>query len=172
MTNQAPTCIYNVYDLSLTRCSAPLLLLSQGEFLAEFFPNVNLGGTPTQVVCEATIDRQWGYGGVPELQGQADRFSVRWTGSFQFPSPTPTGSWEFQSTADDGSRVYVDGALVIDKWTDCCTTWTSDALDLDSTTQHQVVYEMMESDGEAFAILDWSFAGCGADSFLVEYFDK
>ena len=146
------------------------------EFLAEFFGNVELSEIPAMVLCEATIDRQWGYGGVPELQGQTDRFSVRWTGNFDLPAPVSAastiGSWEFQSTADDGSRLYVDNNLIIDKWTECCTTWTSDPQDLDSTTPHRIVYEMMESDGAAFAILDWSFVGCGADSFLVEYFDN
>ncbi len=143
------------------------------EFLAEFFSNIELSQSPTVVLCEGSIDRQWGYGGVPELQGQTDRFSVRWSGSFSFPAPSGTvGSWEFQSTADDGSRLYVDNTLIIDKWSDCCTTWTSEAQDLDSTIRHRVVYEMMESDGAAFAILDWSFVGCGTDNFLVEYFDN
>lgn len=144
------------------------------EFLAEFFSNVELSQSPTTVLCESSIDRQWGYGGVPELQGQTDRFSVRWSGSFSFPAPsgTPVGSWEFQSTADDGSRLYVDNILIIDKWSACCTTWTSEPQDLDSTTRHRIVYEMMESDGAAFAILDWSFAGCSTDNFLVEYFDN
>ena len=143
------------------------------EFLAEFFSNVQLSQSPTAVLCESSIDRQWGYGGVPELQGQTDRFSVRWSGSFSFPAPSGTvGSWEFQSTADDGSRLYVDNNLIIDKWSECCTTWTSEPQDLDSSTRHRIVYEMMESDGAAFAILDWSFAGCGTDNFLVEYFDN
>ena len=63
--------------------------------------------------CEATIANTWGAGG-PGNGLPNDSFSVRWSGSFTFPTGTST----FNATADDGVRLWVDGVLLIDKWID------------------------------------------------------
>eukprot|EP01047_Picozoa_sp_COSAG01_P048111 COSAG01_NODE_4658_length_4843_cov_1.655143_2_plen_310_part_00 len=153
-----------------------------GSFRGEFFNNAELAGDPVAVTCSTAIDHHWSStgGGVPELNGQIRHFSVRWTGSIQFPAPSvsggssPSGSWEFETTADDGSRLFVDGQLVLDKWNGaCCSTWTSQTQHLSTGHPHNIVFEMQNYNGAANAILDWGFVGCGehheTGHYLAEY---
>ena len=42
----------------------------------------------------------------------ADYFSVRWSGDFDFAG----GMYQFTATVDDGIRIYLDNALILDKW--------------------------------------------------------
>ena len=46
--------------------------------------------------------------------GGSGAFSVRWHGSFDFRA----GEYRFKTASDDGSRLYVDGELVMDR-TEC-----------------------------------------------------
>jgi hypothetical protein len=63
-----------------------------------------------------------------------DHFTVRWSGTITFPEAVVT----FSASSDDGSRLWVDGALVIDHATDCCATWTSDPVPLQAGA-HELV---------------------------------
>jgi RHS repeat-associated protein len=47
--------------------------------------------------------------------GPADRFMVRWTGYVTVPA---TGTYEFGSDSDDGSRITIGSTQVLNKWTD------------------------------------------------------
>ena len=40
-----------------------------------------------------------------------EKYAIRWTGAIDVPS---TGSYTFYTNSDDGSRLYIDGALVVD----------------------------------------------------------
>ena len=55
--------------------------------------------------------------GIPSATPEvpADDFSVRWTGKLV---PTKTGSHVLAVASDDGSRLYLDGKMVIDNWGD------------------------------------------------------
>lgn len=82
-----------------------------GQFRAEYYPNKDLSGAPTVQRCETSIDYAWGFepiAGIP-----ADNFSVRWTGRFTFGNDT----YNFTTTSDDGSRILVDGELILNDWT-------------------------------------------------------
>ena len=46
------------------------------------------------------------------LGGTNDQFSIRYTGVWAYYPGTTT----FSMRSDDGSRVFVDGALVMDNW--------------------------------------------------------
>lgn len=94
------------YAGSYTPLSCPT-----GQFHAEYYPNETLAGAPTYQACEASIDHNWGLG--PPAPGFGDdHFSVRWTGRFSFASDI----YDFTSRSDDGSRVWVDGELLLDDW--------------------------------------------------------
>jgi hypothetical protein len=45
----------------------------------------------------------------------ADTFSVRWVGTVQ---PPTSGNYTFYTESDDGVRLWVDGRLIVDNWTD------------------------------------------------------
>ncbi len=63
---------------------------------------------------DPTVDFDWGIGSPSALIG-ADSFSVRWTGQVAVPEST---NYRFSTNSDDGVRLWVNGALVIDNWTD------------------------------------------------------
>jgi single-stranded DNA-binding protein len=79
----------------------------------EYWSNLDLIGSPTLTRSDKAIDFNWGTSspgqGIP-----ADGFSARWTRTVAFEG----GLYRFRATVDDGVRLYVDGALVLDEWRD------------------------------------------------------
>lgn len=61
---------------------------------------------------DSQINFDWGWG-APYVGGPADQFSVRWEGDFDFTA----GNYRFVMRGDDGARLYIDGRLVLDRWT-------------------------------------------------------
>ena len=84
----------------------------------------------------------------------ADGFSVTWTGSLK---PATTGNYTFYTTSDDGIRLYVDGQLVINNWTDHgAAENASKAVSLTGGKVYAVRMEYYEHIGSAVAQLRWS----------------
>ena len=76
---------------------------------------------------DPTVNFTWGTA-APAAGVTADNFSVRWTGRVQAPV---TGTYRFSTVSDDGIRLWVNGQLVINNWTDHApTTNTSAAISL------------------------------------------
>jgi glucose/arabinose dehydrogenase/PKD repeat protein len=143
---------------------------ASGQFLAQYFANTTLGGSPFATRCEAAVSYVWGAGG-PDTGVGPDNFSVRWAGQFQFAG----GSTTFTATADDGIRVWVDGTLVIDAWVDQSATTYQATRTLTAGT-HLVQVEYYERTGDAVAQLSWAQApgsgSCPSGQFLAEYFNN
>ena len=87
--------------------------LADEPWRGEYYANRNLTGAPSMVRHESAVSYDWGRNG-PGSGIPATNFSVRWTGFFQFDG----GTYRFSARSDDGVRVWVDDALVIDKWYD------------------------------------------------------
>jgi hypothetical protein len=125
---------------------------------AAYFNNVGLTGTPALQRAEA-IDFDWG-GGSPGAGVGVDNFSVRWTGQIEAPD---SGSYQFQTVSDDGIRVYLNGQIVIDNWTDHAPTVnTSAAISLTAGSKSSITVEYYERGGGAVSRLQWKppgFAG-------------
>jgi glucose/arabinose dehydrogenase len=103
-----------VYGTGPTSCPA-------GEYLAEYFPDTTPTGAAATRVCEAApLDHDWGAGG-PAGVG-VDGFSARWTGTFSFPTQS---TYTFTAETDDGMRVWVDDAILIDEWRNQSATFTA-----------------------------------------------
>src|SRR5204862_412038 len=118
-------------------------ICAKGSFEATYFNNVSLSGTPVVDRCDAAINYDWGTG-APTAGVNADNFSVRWSGNFDFAAGTST----FTATADDGIRVYVDGTLLINAWKDQGPTTYTAPVSLTAGT-HAVVVEYYDSGGGA-----------------------
>ena len=135
-----------------------------GQYLVEYYNNPSLTAAVTYSACEsAPLSHDWGTGGPGNGIG-TDDFSARWTGSFTFDG----APYAFTATADDGVRVYLDGALIIDQWKDQAPT-TLSAYRQVSAGQHTVTMEYYERAGGAVAKLGWA-KGCPVGQHLAEYF--
>ena len=136
------------------RCNSPVFQIEDcvsGQFLVSYYANSQFQGDSAQAVCsEPQVDFNWGQGGVDMLTGQVDNFSIRWSGSLEFEP----ANYVFFSRSDDGSRVLVDRAVVLDHLQDCCATWHSEAIGL-VAGQHDIVYEFVEYGAEAYCTLTW-----------------
>jgi glucose/arabinose dehydrogenase len=119
-----------------------------GQYRAQYFPNLTLTGTPVVNRCEAApLNRSYGTG-APAPGVPVDNFTVRWEGTFAFPA----GARTFTATSDDGIRVWVDGVLIIDRWT---TVGTSRATRTLTAGVHTVRVDYNERRGPASARLTW-----------------
>ena len=126
--------------------------------LATYFNNKDLTGTPVLTRFE-TVDFNWGNAS-PGTGVNADNFSARW--SVTSVAPT-TGNYRFQTVSDDGVRVWINGNLVINNWTDHGpTTDTSANIALTAGDTLKVTMEFYENGGGAEARLRWLTPGAGA----------
>jgi PA14 domain-containing protein/K319-like protein len=104
---------------------------------------------------DPTVNFTWA--GSPASGVGADNFSVRWTGRVEAPV---TGSYRFSTVSDDGIRLWVNGQLVINNWTDHApTTNTSAAISLAAGVRYTITLEHYEKAGGATAKLQWSYPG-------------
>jgi Family of unknown function (DUF6701)/PA14 domain/Concanavalin A-like lectin/glucanases superfamily/Bacterial Ig-like domain len=112
----------------------------------------------TVVQTDGPVNFDWG-NGAPVAGIGADDFSVAWDG---YVTPLQTGSYTFRTTSDDGVRLYVNGALVIDDWTDhASTNDDSAAIALTAGQRYTIRMEYYERAGQAVAQLLWSGPGTG-----------
>jgi len=119
--------------------------------VGQYFNNATLTGTPLLTRTEA-VNFDWGTGS-PGTGIPADSFSARWVG--QISAPT-SGSYVFQTLSDDGVRLYVNGTLLINNWTDHGTTTNnSSAVTLLAGQRYDVVLEYYEKTGGAVLKLNW-----------------
>jgi len=126
------------------------------DWRGEYYSNGTLSGSPVLVRNDAAVDFDWGTGS-PASGVAADGFSARWTRTAYLAA---TGTYTFSATADDGVRVWVDGALVIDKWTPQART-THTGVKYLGAGNHQVVVEYFEQTGSAVCIVSWAPGGSG-----------
>ncbi len=117
----------------------------------QYYANPDLAGSPRFVRDDEKLDFDWGQRspgyGLPD-----DGFSARWTRRVQLD----TGRYNFWAIADDGVRVYVDGRLVIDAWSDSAAERYDGAIDL-STGEHRIVVEYYERIGMAVVQFGWEW---------------
>lgn len=82
------------------------------------------------------------------------RWSARWEGILRIPA---TGAYTFQLQADDGYRLYVDGALVLERWREQSWRTSSAKVTLELPEgDHAVRVEHYDHTGEAAIRLRWS----------------
>ena len=113
-------------------------------------------GTLILTRSDPTVNFTWAAGS-PAAGVGADNFSVRWTGSVEAPV---TGSYRFSTVSDDGIRLWVNGQLVINNWTDHSpTTNTSALIALTAGVRYTITLEFYENAGGATAKLEWSYSG-------------
>jgi PA14 domain len=82
---------------------------------------------------------------------RSDYFAIRWSGEIE---ALKTEAYTFITGSDDGVRVWLNGELIIDDWTDHDRTEdTSDPVNLVAGRKYPLVVEGYENAGEA----EWEF---------------
>lgn len=119
----------------------------------EYFGNRSISGIPDHVRLDPWIGFNWGLYAPFEMNPVV--FSIRWRRSAMFESDY----YQFCAMADDGVRVWVDDALVLDRWYDsdnqgivyCKTLRMTEGV-------HQVHAEYYENRIDAFVYVWWKEA--------------
>ncbi|MBI4603533.1 MAG: DUF4038 domain-containing protein [Planctomycetes bacterium] len=86
-------------------------------------------------------------------QRGAGPFSVRWTGLVE---PLHTETYTFHTLSNDGVRLWVDGRLLVDDWTDHADKEGSGAIALEARKRYELKLEHFQAGGTAAARLSWS----------------
>jgi hypothetical protein len=87
------------------------LLGSFSGWEGRYYDNPDLRGGPALIRDDATINFDWGEG-APASWMPSDNFSAVWTRQVNFDP----GYYRLYVQSDDGARVWLDGALVMDYW--------------------------------------------------------
>ena len=106
---------------------------------AAYYSNQNLTGRPVVLQTDATVDATWA--SAPASGVVADNFSVRWRGLVNL---TTAGDYKFSTVATGGTRLYIDGTQLIDKW----GSQTGEVCSVEASLtvgKHQVMLEYKDS---------------------------
>lgn len=119
-----------------------------------YFDHRDLSGTAVQRL-DRTVDFDWGRS-APISGVGTDTFGVRWTGKIV---PPKTGTYTFYTQSDDGVRLWVNGAQLVNNWTDHGLTENSKTISLTGGQSYDIKMEFYENTGDAVARLLWSGPG-------------
>ncbi len=118
-------------------------------------PYIPQGASPVVTTNVPNIDFQWGSGSV--LGGPSEDVIVRFTGSIRSDS---TQNISFLATADDGTKLYIDGVLVADDWRDKGGGGTiSDPISFTAGIPKTIELMYYENGGGANVFLHWDQSG-------------
>jgi beta-glucosidase len=118
---------------------------------AEYFDNNRLEGEPRVRRVDGQVDFGWTLNS-PAREIPFDWYSVRWTGKIAVPAG---GVRRIGVEGNDGYRLYVDGALVLDNWRKQSYGTHTVPVSLASGTTHDIGLEYFESTGNARVKLVW-----------------
>ncbi len=125
---------------------------AQHGLLGEYFADKDLTRKVLTRV-DPQIQFKFDYGS-PDPQVPKD-FAARWTGWLVAPE---AGNYKLSTVADDGVRLWLDGELLIDRWT--TSSGTRDEVDVVLTDRpHAIKIEYFDYTANAIMQLSWSRPG-------------
>ncbi|MDO8667573.1 MAG: PA14 domain-containing protein [bacterium] len=141
-----------------TATTSPIIIVDTTEniatttcvWLAEYFDNKNLFGSPIATSSVKAINFDWGTGG-PEQLSFFDRFSIRYTASCNFLD----GNYEFRTVFDDAIRVYLDNENFLQSWADNDREMIFNRERNITAGSHEVKVEYYESTRNAKVKISW-----------------
>ena len=117
----------------------------------EYFNNTQFTGTPVLTRFDPEIDFNWG-GRSPGAPLPAEEYSVRWAGQL---IPPRTGRYRLGIRSNDGSRVYLDGALLVSNWGLHGTLLKTAEVELVEGRGYDLLVEYFQGGGVADVRLEW-----------------
>jgi hypothetical protein len=118
---------------------------------ATYYSEPDLSG-PSVTRVDSTIDFDWS-GTSPDPAIPQYNFSARWQG---FVMPVSTETYTFYTRTDDGTRLWVDGQLLVDDWRDQGATEESGSISLQAGQPYSIEMEYYQATADAVAGLSWS----------------
>lgn len=118
----------------------------------EYYDNMDFTGWKS-TQTDPMVNFNW-YLGAP-VGLEPDFYSVRWTG---YVLPRFSESYTFQTYSDDGVRVWVNGNLIIDNWTNHFDTADQGTISLSGGVKHSIEVQYYEYDLTARLMLEWKSA--------------
>lgn len=140
-------------------------LSANGTWQAKYWNNKTLSGDPVLVREEPDLNHDWGSSAPFGVTG--DQFSARWTKTINV-SP---GTYRFTATMDDGMRVWVNNALILDSWYDSQVHSLSSTIYL-SAGDHQIKVDYYDAGGGAIARLTITPLDVQISRWRGEYFNN
>ncbi len=120
-----------------------------GTWRGHYFDNRDLSGDPKFERDEPAIFFDWGANG-PGGDISGHDFSARWKRSLYLPA----GHYLFKTIVDDGVRIWLDGATVIDQWHDSTIRTYQREIEV-SEGNHTMVVEYYQASGTAQIAVSW-----------------
>jgi GH43 family beta-xylosidase len=114
---------------------------------------------------EPAIDHDWGEG-PPFVDASIDRFSARWTGWLIAPE---TATYTIAIDSDDGVRLWIGDALLIDDWRGHYVTRNEVVVELRAGEPVPLRLDYFELDLAASVRLSWSRPGVAEAVIAAEY---
>jgi len=116
-----------------------------------YFDNIDFTGTALNRI-DAMVNFAWASGAPTAAMG-VDTFSVRWTGQVL---PQFSEAHTFFTVSDDGVRLWVNGQLIVNNWTDHASVENFGTINLTGGQRYDIRMEFYERGGQATAKLLWS----------------
>jgi beta-glucosidase len=129
--------------------------ISQG-LTAEYFDNMEFKGQPMVVQVDSVINFAWPQESHPDMQGINEEFSVRWKGQL---TADQDGLYAMSISSDDGSRLYVNGELLIDNWGIQGVRTRNGFINLQKDVPVDIMIEYFENTGYAAIQFAWEYIG-------------
>lgn len=148
---------YRGSDLDSTDLSAVAVASTtptKNGLYGSYFNNVDFTDNKLNRI-DSRLSFNWGYGAPSKINNNT--FSVRWTGYVKAPA---SGNYTFYLRSDDGARLWVDGVLLIDNWSDKTGRGNNEksaTLALVKDQYYPIKIEYYENKGEASLRLYWSY---------------
>ena len=119
---------------------------------AAYYTSTELTGDAALFRTDPTVDFDWTTS-APDPVIPAGNFSVRWAGLIAVPY---AGDYTFRIESADGVRLWVDGALIIDDWTDQPLTTRTGTFKLDASIFYSLRIEYYRKTTPSVVRLSWS----------------
>ncbi len=124
---------------------------------ANYFDNIDFTG-PMLSRIDKTANFNWA-GGSPASGIAADTFSACWVGQVR---AVESGSYTFRTNSDEGVRLWVNGQLIIDDWTNHTARLDMGTITLEAGMMYDIKVEFKENTGPAIMQLSWLRPGQAA----------
>lgn len=111
----------------------------------------NFTGPVALTRTDSTIDFNWN-GEQPDPAVNGTDFMARWHGSVE---PIYSDVYTFSTVTDDGSRLWVDGKLLVNDWMAHAATTNSGSITLTAGQKYDLVFEYYQGTGASSARLAW-----------------